>query len=36
MTWTPPSDAYSCALPPTENWISITIEAGERTWRRPA
>jgi uncharacterized protein (DUF1684 family) len=25
------SDAFSCALPPQENWMSVSIEAGERT-----
>ena len=29
------SGRYSCALPPTENWMSIPIEAGEKTWRKP-
>lgn len=24
------NDAYSCALPPVENWIDVPIEAGER------
>ena len=24
------SDGYSCPLPPTENWLSVRIEAGER------
>ena len=24
------SDRYSCVLPPTENWMSVSIEAGER------
>ena len=24
------SDAYSCPLPPAENWLSVRIEAGER------
>jgi uncharacterized protein (DUF1684 family) len=24
------SDAYSCAIPPAENWMSVTIDAGER------
>ena len=24
------SDAYSCPLPPTENWLPVRIEAGER------
>lgn len=26
------SDAYSCALPPVENWLSVPIEAGEKTF----
>jgi uncharacterized protein (DUF1684 family) len=25
------SEQFSCALPPQENWMSIAIEAGERT-----
>jgi hypothetical protein len=25
------SDAYSCPLPPAENWLPVRIEAGERT-----
>ena len=25
------SEQYSCALPPRENWMSVSIEAGERT-----
>ncbi len=29
-------DGYSCALPPAENWMSVPVTAGERTWRRPA
>lgn len=29
------SDAYSCALPPVENWLTIPIEAGEKTWVKP-
>jgi uncharacterized protein (DUF1684 family) len=30
------ADAYSCALPPHENWIDIPIPAGELTYvRRP-
>lgn len=24
------NDAYSCALPPTENWLTVPIRAGER------
>ena len=28
-------DGYSCALPPVTNWLSVPIEAGERTWRKP-
>ncbi len=24
------SDRYSCALPPTENWVKVSIDAGER------
>lgn len=26
------SDAYSCPLPPSENWLSIPIEAGEKSF----
>ena len=26
------SDGYSCPLPPGENWLSVPIEAGERTF----
>lgn len=26
------SDAYSCPLPPTENWLTVAIEAGERSY----
>lgn len=29
------SDAYSCPLPPTENWLPVRIEAGERLDPRP-
>jgi len=25
------SEQYSCALPPQENWMTVSIEAGERT-----
>jgi len=25
------NDAYSCALPPTENWLDVSVEAGERS-----
>jgi uncharacterized protein (DUF1684 family) len=25
------SDQYSCALPPQENWMTVSVEAGERT-----
>jgi uncharacterized protein (DUF1684 family) len=24
------NDAYSCPLPPTENWLQVPIEAGEK------
>lgn len=24
------NDAYSCALPPIENWLEVAVEAGER------
>jgi uncharacterized protein (DUF1684 family) len=27
------SDAYSCPLPPVENWLTVPIRAGERTYR---
>jgi hypothetical protein len=30
------NDRYSCALPPAENWMSVPIEAGEKTWRKPS
>ncbi len=30
------NDGYSCALPPTENWMKVPIAAGEKTWRRPS
>ena len=26
------NDAYSCPLPPIENWLKVPIEAGERDW----
>lgn len=26
------SDAYECPLPPTENWLDVPIEAGERSF----
>ena len=26
------SDAYACPLPPAENWLETTIEAGELDW----
>jgi uncharacterized protein (DUF1684 family) len=26
------SDAYSCPLPPVENWLSVAITAGERAY----
>lgn len=29
------NDGYSCALPPTENWMQVPIEAGEKNWRKP-
>ncbi len=28
------SDAYSCALPPHENWLSVSITAGEKSYER--
>jgi len=30
------SDAYSCALPPHENWLDVAILAGEATFERPS
>jgi uncharacterized protein (DUF1684 family) len=27
------SDRYECPLPPTENWLAVRIEAGERAYR---
>lgn len=27
------SEAYSCPLPPTENWLPVAIEAGEMTYQ---
>ena len=30
------NDTYSCALPPTENWLDVPIEAGERLPPRKA
>ncbi|MEM7335722.1 MAG: DUF1684 domain-containing protein, partial [Chloroflexota bacterium] len=27
------SEAYSCPLPPMENWAKVPIEAGERNWK---
>jgi uncharacterized protein len=30
------SDGYSCALPPAENWMTVPIAAGEKTWRKPS
>ena len=29
------NNAYSCPLPPTENWMKVAVEAGERTWPKP-
>jgi uncharacterized protein (DUF1684 family) len=26
------SDAYACPLPPEENWLETTVEAGEKDW----
>ncbi|UPV76316.1 DUF1684 domain-containing protein (plasmid) [Halorussus limi] len=26
------SDRYECPLPPTENWLEVAIEAGEKTY----
>ena len=28
------NDAFSCPLPPVENWLSVPIEAGERRYER--
>ena len=28
------NDAYSCPLPPVENWLSVPIRAGERAYAR--
>lgn len=27
------SDLYECPLPPTENWLDVRVEAGERSYR---
>ncbi|WP_435181751.1 DUF1684 domain-containing protein [Halorussus sp. AFM4] len=27
------ADRYECPLPPTENWLGVPIEAGEKTYR---
>lgn len=27
------SDAYSCPLPPVENWLTVPIKAGEKSFR---
>ncbi|MFC7154927.1 DUF1684 domain-containing protein [Halomarina halobia] len=27
------SERYECPLPPTENWLDVPVEAGERTYR---
>ncbi len=27
------SEAYSCPLPPMENWAKVPIEAGEKNWK---
>ena len=29
------NDAYSCPLPPAENWLQVAVRAGERDYRRP-
>lgn len=26
------NEAYSCPLPPVENWLQVPIEAGEKNW----
>lgn len=28
------SDSFSCPLPPTENWLSVQIRAGEKNYTR--
>jgi uncharacterized protein (DUF1684 family) len=30
------SDVYSCALPPAGNWLTVSIEAGEKNWEEPS
>jgi len=30
------NDAYSCPLPPAENWLNVPIEAGELDWTQPS
>jgi uncharacterized protein (DUF1684 family) len=30
------NEAYSCPLPPLENWLRVPIEAGEKNYARPA
>jgi len=30
------SEAYECPLVPMENWLDVRIEAGEKTYHRPA
>lgn len=30
------SDGYSCPLPPVENWLTVPIRAGEKSYRPPA
>ncbi len=30
------NEAYSCPLPPLENWLRVPIEAGEKNYKEPA
>jgi uncharacterized protein (DUF1684 family) len=30
------NEAYSCPLPPLENWLRVPIEAGEKNYAKPA
>lgn len=30
------NDAYSCPLPPVENWLQVPIEAGEKDFGKPS
>lgn len=29
------SEAYSCPLPPLENWLKVAIQAGEKSYKKP-